>query len=439
MKLLRHLLFASISVLPAALASQIIITFEATLQGGPIPLDSILVENLTASGDTTIYHPDHILVLELSTRVKEHMNDAPPLRSVPNPFAGSTEIQVVSTGGELRLVVYDAMGRATTALHMEAADGLHRFSYNSGLPGVHIVSVEQNGRRHGLRLVAMEGSGAADGTLSHLGHAGTPRGGRSLFTWQPGDELRYVGYASNDTAMFSGVIGHTPVSSATRTFTFYGATCPEAPVVTDMDGNMYPVVRIGDQCWMGANLRTSHYSDGSIIPNVTGNSSWAQLNTGAWSNYENNTGHNATHGKLYNWFAALDPRGVCPTGWHVPTDDEWKQLESALGMPADELNDPGVRGEVQNVGGRMKTTSQWNAPNSGATNESGFSGLPSGARDGFSDGTFYNLGNRGHWWSSSEGDQFNYGRYRSLSYFNAGVGRYGYYKRSGYCIRCVRD
>jgi len=209
--------------------------------------------------------------------------------------------------------------------------------------------------------------------------------------------------------------------------------------VTDVDGNVYPVVRIGEQCWMGANLRTTHYSDGTAIPNVTGNNDWRQLNTGAWCHYENSPVNNGSHGKLYNWFAAMDARGVCPLGWHVPSDAEWKQLESALGMSADDLNDTGTRGEAESVGGLMKATVSWNAPNAGATNESGFSGLASGNRDGFSDGTFFNAGSTGYWWSSSDHGQFNYAWHRRLNSSNPGVGRYGYYKRSGFCIRCLQD
>jgi uncharacterized protein (TIGR02145 family) len=443
MKPLRQLFLAMVGLLPATLAAQIIVTFDGTLRGDPIALDSIYVENFTGSGDTTIYFPDHQLVLDFTTGVRDRMQDAASIQSMPNPFTRSTEIMLVSTGGEMYLTVYDATGRTTATLRVEATPGLQRFRYSSGRPGLHFVSVEQNGQHHHLRLVAMGGTGSASGTLAYLGAAaqgaGAPKADRSLFTWQPGDQLRYIGYASNDTAMFSGVILHTPTTSTTRTFNFYGAACPSSPTMTDGDGNVYPAVLIGTQCWMGANLRTTQYRDGTEIPNVTANNAWAQLSSGAWSYYENNSGNNTVHGKLYNWFAAVDPRGVCPLGWHVPTDAEWQQMEGALGMPAIELNDPGVRGEAQNVGGRLKSISLWNTPNAGATNESGFTGLPGGARDGFSDGTFYNLGDYGYWWSSSEHETPNYARYRRLSYFNAGVGRYGYYKRSGYCIRCVQD
>lgn len=440
MKPLRYLPLALAITFPATLAAQIVITFEGTRQGDPIALDSIQVENLTGTGDTTIYFPDHELVLDFSTGVQGHTGDAAPIRSMPNPFTGSTEIMVASTGGEMRIAVYDATGRATATLGVEAPAGQHRFRYRSGMPGLHIVSVEQNGQHHNLRLVAMEGTGSANGTLSHLGASGQTKSDRSLFTWQPGDQLRYIGYASNDTAMFSGVIEHTPVASTTRTFTFFGVACPDAPTVMDAVGNVYPVVRIGEQCWMGTNLRTTQYSDGSAISNVTDNSAWLQVGaTGAWSNYENSAAHGATYGRLYNWYAATDPRGVCPMGWHVPTDAEWKQLESTLGMPADELNSAGTRGEAQNVGGMLKSTAVWNAPNAGATNEVGFSALPGGTRGGFDEGTFFNLGTHSEWWTSSNTGEFNFAWRRQLRHSNGGIGRYGYYKNSGYCIRCLRD
>lgn len=445
MRALRYLPLALTPLLPAALAAQITITFAGDLNGSPIALDSILVQNLDAGGDTLLLYPDTVLVLGLSTGMRDFASHVDPIRSLPNPFRGSTDMEVASTGGEMLLMVHDATGRLVASQRVEATPGQHRFRYTSGMPGLHIVSVEQNGQHHAQRLVAVEGTGSANGTLSHLGAGGTPtkegrpKSDRSLFTWQPGDGLRYIGYASNDTALFCGVLQETPFLSATRTFFFYAAACPEAPTVTDIDGNMYATLRIGDQCWMASNLKTSHYSDGSEIPNVTGNNEWRSQNTGAWCNYENNAVHGTTYGKLYNWFAAMDVRGVCPLGWHVPSDEEWKQLENTLGISADEVNDIGVRGETENVGGMMKATASWNAPNAGATNESGFSGLASGNRDGFSAGTFFNAGSIGYWWSSSDYGEFNYAWYRRLSSSNAGVGRYGYYKRSGFCIRCLQD
>lgn len=441
-----HLVLALSLLMPAMLSAQgITITFGGDLNGSPIALDSILVQNLDTGGDTLLFYPDTVLVLDFSTGIRDIIDAVDAIRSSPNPFQGSTEIDVVSIGGEMQLVVHDATGRELASQRVDAAPGWCRFRYTSGLPGVHMVSVLQNGHRHTHRVVATDGTGSANSTLTYLGatsqrEVGPVKADRSLFTWQPGDQLRYIGYASNDTAMFSGVILHLPTSSTTRTFTFFGATCPDAPTVMDTDGNVYPVVRIGDQCWMGTNLRTAHYSDGSAIPNVTSNSEWLQVGAaGAWSNYENSAVHGSVYGKLYNWYAAVDPRGVCPIGWHVPTDAEWKLLETTLGMPAAELNSAGMRGEVQSIGGRLKSTALWNAPNAGATNETGFSGLPGGTRGGFSEGTFYNLGSHGEWWTSTDAGEFNFAWRRQLRHFYAGIRRFSYYKASGYCIRCLRD
>ena len=120
--------------------------------------------------------------------------------------------------------------------------------------------------------------------------------------------------------------------------------CPEPPTVdcpetdafscTDtvyFDGYGYPTVLIGDQCWFAENLRTTVYADGSAIPEVTDSGAWAGLSTGARCDYDNDASNVATYGRLYNWYAAVDAAGLCPTGWHVPTDDEWTALENFLG------------------------------------------------------------------------------------------------------------
>jgi len=198
----------------------------------------------------------------------------------------------------------------------------------------------------------------------------------------------------------------------------------------DIDGNTYATIQIGTQVWMAENLRTTRYRNGDPIPNVTDGTQWGNLNTGAWAHYDNDSQHEKPYGKLYNWYAVADPRNVCPTGWHVPTDAEWTVLEDHLG---DERFGSLI------AGGRMKSTGTqyWEAPNSGATNLSGFSGLPGGARDG-SDGRFLHLGNVGLWWSASEsGAEGAWNRY--LRYLNADVYRDAFNKRDGFCLRCVRD
>jgi uncharacterized protein (TIGR02145 family) len=204
--------------------------------------------------------------------------------------------------------------------------------------------------------------------------------------------------------------------------------------VTDQNGNTYATIVIGTQEWMAENLRTTTYANGDPIPNVTDSTEWTQLTTGAWAHYDNNSSYNYPYGKLYNGYAVADPRNVCPTNWHVPTDAEWSALVNYL----DPAN--GSNGEYSTTaGGMMKSTGTqyWPAPNTGATNESGFSGLPGGGRYNLG-GPFNALGYGGGWWSASESGA-GYAWYRFLYYNNADVDRNNNPKRNGFSVRCLRD
>ncbi|MCX6159142.1 MAG: fibrobacter succinogenes major paralogous domain-containing protein [Ignavibacteriae bacterium] len=156
---------------------------------------------------------------------------------------------------------------------------------------------------------------------------------------------------------------------------------------TDIDGNVYKTVKIGNQEWMAENLNVGHYRNGDVIPQVQDDNEWENLRTGAWCYYENEKSNGKTYGKLYNWYAVNDPRGLAPEGWHIPSDVEWNIIIDYLGG-----------GDV--AGGKMKAKTKWESPNTGATNESGFTGLPGGLR-GY-DGIFYYIGKTADFWSSSE-------------------------------------
>ena len=153
---------------------------------------------------------------------------------------------------------------------------------------------------------------------------------------------------------------------------------PETGTVTDIDGNTYQTVKIGDQWWMAENLKVTCYRNGDAIPNITDGTTWASLSTGAYCEYNNDINNVATYGRLYNWYAVTDSRNIAPAGWHVPSDAEWKQLEMYLGMSQSEADATGWRGTDE--GGKLKEvgTMHWNSPNTGATNESGFTALPGG-------------------------------------------------------------
>lgn len=194
--------------------------------------------------------------------------------------------------------------------------------------------------------------------------------------------------------------------------------------VTDIDGNNYETVIIGTQEWMVENLRVTKYSNGDVIPNITDNTQWSSLTTGAWSHYDNDSQYENPYGKLYNWYTVADPRNVCPTGWHVPTDAEYTLLADYLGG-------------ASVAGGKMKSTGTlyWESPNTNATNESGFSGLPGGYRN-HDDGTFFMIGTNGYWWSSTEfGTDI---AWNHLLYFNNSyVNRTNTHKGGGFYVRCL--
>ncbi|MGB1384480.1 MAG: fibrobacter succinogenes major paralogous domain-containing protein [Flavobacteriales bacterium] len=179
----------------------------------------------------------------------------------------------------------------------------------------------------------------------------------------------------------------------------------------------YSTVQIGDQCWFAENLRTTTYLNGDAIPQNLSDGDWSSTTSGAMAFYDNFS----TSSGLYNWYAVDDARGLCPSGWHVPTDEEWTMLTDHLG------------GESV-AGGQMKTNYGWNGGGNG-TNSSGFSGLPGGIRD-FS-AFFYLAGNEGYWWSSSPNGSNAWIRYLANSY--EVVFRAGSNPQTGFSVRCVRD
>ncbi|NCD10807.1 MAG: hypothetical protein EOL98_15615, partial [Negativicutes bacterium] len=190
-------------------------------------------------------------------------------------------------------------------------------------------------------------------------------------------------------------------------------------------------------CWMQENLKVTHYPNGDPIPYITDNDEWAALKNNntddAYCYYDNNT--NSEYGALYTYAAAIgdnwqrdktEGQGICPDGWHLPTDEEWSELVDYLGG-------------LDVAGGIMKEegTTHWDSPNTSATNESGFTALPGGLRSSLS-GTFNTAGSSGYWWSATENSS-NYAWRRSLYYNDAGVRRCYSSKSDGFSVRCIRD
>lgn len=196
--------------------------------------------------------------------------------------------------------------------------------------------------------------------------------------------------------------------------------------ITDIEKNDYEVVVIGKQVWMKENLRTSTYRNGDTILHAHKNTDWDNAASGAWCSVENSNTHCEIYGKLYNYFAVSDPRGLCPKGWKVPSVEDFNVLAQFLGGEAV------AGGKLKEVG-----TTCWQTPNLGATNESGFSGLPGGQRS--ATGKFGNIGNIGTWWTNTK-NQDNTAWSVSLFSYTGGNALYKYYNEfnNGLSVRCIK-
>jgi uncharacterized protein (TIGR02145 family) len=188
----------------------------------------------------------------------------------------------------------------------------------------------------------------------------------------------------------------------------------------------YPEVTIGEQAWMTKNLDVSTFRNGDPIPQAKTEEEWKRAGENqqpAWCYYDNDPANGAKYGKLYNWYAVNDARGLAPEGWHIPTDSEWTQLNEYLG------------GEAV-AGKKMKSTSGW-IENGNGTNEIGFNGLPGGVRD--YNGTFFNRGTYGFCWSASEEGSTGGAYIRALGYGADSLYRGNIYKEEGFSVRCLRN
>jgi uncharacterized protein (TIGR02145 family) len=224
-----------------------------------------------------------------------------------------------------------------------------------------------------------------------------------------------------------GIIDLSDLSSLINYLTTGFYTPPNCPpgTVTDIDGYVYKTVKIGSQIWMAENLRVRRYRNGDSIPNVTDAATWAGLTSDAYCDYNNDSDYVALYGRLYNWYAVTDARNIAPEGWHVATDSEWVALMTFLG------------GNTV-TGGKLKESgyTHWLTPNIGATNSSGFTALPGGAR--YSGGNFGNVGYDANYWTSTEFDEEK-GWGRGLSNYSAAMYTWYDVKVMGLAIRCVKD
>ncbi len=217
----------------------------------------------------------------------------------------------------------------------------------------------------------------------------------------------------------------------------------EYGTVTDVDNNVYRTVKIGNQWWMAENLKVKHYRNGLAIAPVLGtdpDSSWANKKTGAYCKYFNDDNNAKQYGLLYNWYAAIDTGKIAPAGWHIPSDDEWKQLETHLGMSQADASGVNWRGGHEADKMKVASPQGWTQfQDIWSNNESGFSALAGSCR--LFNGIWGDpgAGAMGFWWASSSHPNNDQAWYRYLDYKKTNVFRYYGPKTYGMSIRCVKD
>jgi len=428
------------------------LTFTADSNARHIPLNSILIENLTQGGDTTLYAPDTVLVLDYIIGIEEISNFSGKgfslSQNYPNPINGKTTIELLLNEREkVVLTVSDVVGREVANQEFQLEQGIHFFTFYPGRQSLYFLTARADNQTRTIKMFNSPTDAKASGycKLEYNGQQKTgagdykSRNALNNFLFNLGDQLKFTA----STNLGERVITSSPTADKIYYFHYTGEPCPAAPTVTDIDGNVYNTVQIGNQCWMKENLKTTTYRNGIAIPNVTDVYDWSLLTSGACVWYGNDITRKDSYGALYNWFTTVDPNGLCPSGWHVPIIDEWIILTDYIGGTADPHGNElkSCRQQYSTLGGSCNTSEhpRWNSDNNNlGTDNYGFSGLPGGYRSFF--GSYNYIGYGGNWWSSTEYSAGN-ALYRSLDY---GIGYVnenplGQNKQLGYSVRCLKD
>jgi uncharacterized protein (TIGR02145 family) len=397
-------------------------TISFSGNGATTSLETVKIENLTQGKSITLSGSEILHLKAIVTGnnpILEYVDY--PLHIYPNPSDGNCTVEFgARKSGSATIKVFDLIGREIARFQQTVANGIHSFSVTGISNGIYSINMNVDDHAYTAKLVSNSKSSSRL-TINYIGNRELLEQVTKLKSataerfWQynTGDRLKFVGTSGK----FSTVVMDIPTSSKTLSFKFVECT--------DADGNNYPIVQIGTQIWMAENLKTGKYNDGSIIPSVTGNSQWASLNSGAYSWYNNDfASYKNLYGALYNWYA-VNTGKLCPTGWQAPSDVNWKTLITFLGgeyVAGNSLKEAG--------------TTHWASPNTGATNSSGFSGLPGGYRFN-GNGSFDWLFSTGLWWTSTEYST-TFSVSQALDYNYNGIYNSTYeVKGNGYSVRCV--
>ena len=423
-----------------------------------VPLNRVVVSNLTRGWQETLFWPDTVLVMTDQTGI-EDVETFPETslrlsQNNPNPFDGTTYVNLnVTETGEVSLVMTDITGRIVSANHYSPLQpGIHEIRISLSSAGIYFLTARQNGRTSSVKMVN-SGNGSSNaiaftGTVGANNYSPLPQSKTepkantdNLFV--AGDQMQYVGFTTlNGTEEEGAHVIQTQDSTQMIVFSF-PQPCLSTPIVIDYDSNVYNTVQIGNQCWMKENLRATHYADGTVIP--YGSSS-------IWDDtvpyyYVNPSVDTILYGYYYNWAAFMrgaggsesNPSGIqgaCPTGWHVPSNAEWIQLIDYVSSRSEYT----CGGQSNYIAKALASTEGWNTydgecvvgNNPSTNNATGFGIVPAGFA------AFSAVNDCAYFWSSSERGEYA-ASFLGLSLDLARVPMYDINKFHQFSVRCLRD
>jgi len=418
------------------------LTFTADNNGQYVPLDSIFIENLTQEGDTTLYAPDTVLSVEYSTGVNDMdftENSFSVTQNYPNPFNDQTIINIYLPDKEMiEIVITDIVGRELVQYKNRLIRGIHSFTFYPGNENYYLFTVMGDNTSKTIKMLHANSNLTISG-MCHMDYTSysenllptKSQNALNDFIFNLDDELSLVGYYESGESSFID----SPMTSQIYTFQFGNDySCPGTPTVS-YEGKVYNTVLIGSQCWLKENLNV-----GTLITTVT-----PQEDNGIIEKYcqWDMEEYCDTYGGLYEWREMMQfettqgGQGICPTGWHIPDDEEWKILEgtvdSQFGVGNPVWNERGMRGF--DAGLNLKTTDGW-YPGGNGNDSFGFSLLPGGyiSNSGSPFGDYENT----YLWTSTEISFFD-AYYRSIFEYSPEIIRAVRDKLYSHSVRCLKD
>jgi len=435
------IVFSMLFVSLKSYASEHTITFAGT--GASNMIDSVIVQNLTHGTMVTVPAGNVLNLSYVPNAIGQLMENEQAIRIYPNPVKEeSTVLFYAKQDGSTRINVFGLEGKKIVGISKYLSAGEN--SFRLSLPkGAYAIKIAGNGYSYAAKVISQAnteskpeidfiGNDLTDASLPQKNRSYVPQGSAvTTMLYAEGDRLLYKGLSGN----YCTIVTDVPTQSKTIAFTFVDCT--------DIDGNHYPMVQIGNQIWMAENLKTTKYRNGELIgttspaTKVISNESSSKYQ---WA-YNGDESNASKYGRLYTWYAVNDSRIIAPDGWHVASDVEWTTLENYL--IANGYNYDGTT-TGNKIAKSLAATTDWHTYTGTGTigndltknNSSGFTALPGGCR-GFS-GTFDIIGSNDFWWSSTELNA-SYAWFRHLGYGGDTLARDYGTASYGYSVRCVRD